>query len=114
MSVHFDTLSLGDFFVLGGRVYVKTDDSQCKRLVDGRTDPAAVAGFTAVEPLKLVRTFIYPPIPVRSFDWNIHLEDYDGAPDAGWQPTGYGATEHEALIDFAADYEDHLVEGEDA
>lgn len=43
---------------------------------------------------------VYPPIPLRQFDWRATLGDYDGAPDAGHQPMGYGRTEEEAIADL--------------
>jgi hypothetical protein len=43
-----------------------------------------------------------PPIPIRDFDWSAHLDDYDGAPDAGWQPVGHGRTEDAAIADLLA------------
>lgn len=45
-----------------------------------------------------------PPIPVRCFDWVATLTDYDGAPDAGHQPVGHGATELEAMQDLIVEY----------
>lgn len=45
-------------------------------------------------------THVYPPIPIRSFDWSAHFDGYDGAPDAGFQPIGSGATEQEAIDDL--------------
>lgn len=58
---------------------------------------------------KIITHFEYPPIPVRCFDWSAVTENYDGAPDAGWQPIGRGATEAEAVADLLeqiADRED--------
>ena len=56
---------------------------------------------------RIVTSFIYPPIPIRSFDWSAHLDSYDGAPDAGFQPVGHGATEAEAIADLKQQIEDH-------
>lgn len=42
------------------------------------------------------------PIPLNNFDWSAVFEDYDGAPDAGFNPVGYGATEAEAIADLKA------------
>lgn len=50
-----------------------------------------------------IRTdFVYPPIPLRQFDWSAIDEDtYDGAPDSGNRgQIGYGATEAEAIADL--------------
>jgi hypothetical protein len=42
-----------------------------------------------------------PPIPDRSSDYAAYDDDtYDGAPDAGAQVVGWGATEAEAVADF--------------
>lgn len=52
---------------------------------------------------RIVTSFVYPPIPVRSFDWCAH---YDGEEEAG--NYGYGATEAEAVQDFIDNcQEDH-------
>lgn len=45
-------------------------------------------------------TFVYPPIPVRSFDWCAVDDDtYDGAEDSHCL-IGYGRTEQEAIADL--------------
>jgi hypothetical protein len=49
----------------------------------------------------------FPPIPLRSYDWSACLSDYDGAPDAGWQPVGHGRTEQEAIDDLLRQIEEH-------
>lgn len=46
--------------------------------------------------MKIVTQFIYPPIPVRKFDWSAvddETYDYD-------KPIGFGATEQEAIDDL--------------
>lgn len=45
-------------------------------------------------------TFWAKPIPDRRFDWEAFTDNYDGAPDAGPQPYGYGATEEAAIADL--------------
>jgi hypothetical protein len=50
--------------------------------------------------LKIRTEHVYPPIPVRQFDWAAVLDDYDGAPDAGYQPVGHGRTQAEAIADL--------------
>lgn len=40
------------------------------------------------------------PIPTSAFDWTATLDSYDGAPDAGHQPIGFGSTEQEAVSDL--------------
>jgi len=49
---------------------------------------------------KIITSHVYPPIPWRGNDWCAHLDDYDGAPDAGPQVVGWGATEAEAVADL--------------
>lgn len=39
--------------------------------------------------------FIYPPIPIRCFDWQATLADYEPG-----DPVGVGATEAEAIADL--------------
>lgn len=61
---------------------------------------------------KIITSHDHPPIPVRSFDWSAVLDSYDGAPDAGWQPVGHGATEQEAieaLLEQIAEHEEILT-----
>ena len=47
-----------------------------------------------------------------NLDWTpagfvAYLDSYDGAPDAGYQPTGYGSTKVEALRDLVREVEDY-------
>lgn len=51
---------------------------------------------------------IYPPIPLRQFDWcAVDEETYDGAPDSRTRnQVGYGATEEEAIADLLSILED--------
>ena len=44
---------------------------------------------------KIVTRFVYPPIPLRQFDWCAVTEDYDLG-----SPCGYGRTEVEAIADL--------------
>lgn len=46
---------------------------------------------------KIVTSFIYPPIPIRSFDWCAYR---DGQEELGGY--GYGRTEQEAIDDLLA------------
>lgn len=49
--------------------------------------------------MKIRTDFIYPPIPVRDFDWSaIDDSTYDGK----GCPIGRGATEEEAIADLLA------------
>ena len=48
---------------------------------------------------KIITEHVFPPIPVRSFDWSAVWNDYDGADDSNC-PTGSGSTEKEAVQDL--------------
>jgi hypothetical protein len=48
-----------------------------------------------------------PPIPSLDFEWSAVTDDYDGAPDAGWQPVGHGRTEDEAIADLLRQIEEY-------
>lgn len=39
---------------------------------------------------RIITTFVYPPIPIRTMDWAAHYDDPEG-------PVGRGATEQEAI-----------------
>lgn len=54
--------------------------------------------------MKIVTSFIYPPIPDRRFDWQAVDDDsYDGADDSSNRhQIGYGSTEQEAVADLMA------------
>lgn len=41
---------------------------------------------------KIVTSFVYPPIPIRCFDWCACRDGYEPG-----EPLGYGATEAEAI-----------------
>lgn len=45
--------------------------------------------------MKINTRCIYPPIPLRSFDWEAVTDDYDGG-----DPIGFGRTEEEAIADL--------------
>ena len=44
---------------------------------------------------KIVTTHVYPPIPIRSFDWSAVLDGYEPGCPIGW-----GATEEAAIADL--------------
>lgn len=48
---------------------------------------------------KIITDFIYPPIPLRQFDWAAW---YDGEEENG--PYGYGRTEEEAVKELLENY----------
>jgi hypothetical protein len=45
--------------------------------------------------MNIQTSFVYPPIPVRDFDWQAYVEGYEPG-DA----LGHGATEEEAITDL--------------
>jgi hypothetical protein len=55
--------------------------------------------------MKVVTSYWPKPIPVRCYDWTACSDEYDGAPDAGFQPVGYGRTEAEAIANFYEELE---------
>jgi hypothetical protein len=54
---------------------------------------------------RIILTYDPPPIPIRNFDFRACFDDYDGAPDAGHQCMGDGATAVQALCEIYDDYE---------
>lgn len=46
---------------------------------------------------KIVTSFVYPPIPIRTYDWSACRDGYE-PPD----PIGRGSTEAEAIADLLA------------
>lgn len=49
---------------------------------------------------------VYPPIPIRSFDWMAYDADWDGDPETAHNyAIGYGATEEAAIEDCRAEME---------
>lgn len=50
---------------------------------------------------KIITTYVYPPIPIRSMDWQAH---YDGQEECG--PYGHGPTEEEAIKDLVENTEE--------
>lgn len=49
---------------------------------------------------KIITHHIYPPIPMRQFDWSAVRDGYEPGCPIGW-----GRTETEAMIDLAAEEE---------
>lgn len=43
----------------------------------------------------MITSFVYPPIPIRQFDWCAYLEGTEEEANYGW-----GATEAEAILDL--------------
>ncbi len=46
-------------------------------------------------PNVMITDFVYPPIPVRWFDWCAYLDGYEPGDAIGW-----GRTEAEAILDL--------------
>ena len=65
------------------------------------------------EGIKLRVEYVHPPIPIRSMDWVAYDDNrYDGAPDAGKQIAGQGATLGDAIKDFAEQFiEENCIDG---
>ena len=55
---------------------------------------------------KIVTSFVYPPIPIRSCDWQAHF-DGDEPDDDGRMLVGYGSTEQEAINDLMDAFDEH-------
>lgn len=52
---------------------------------------------------KIRTTYVYPPIPIRDFDWSAIDDDtYDGP----GSPIGTGRTEQDAIADLMGQIED--------
>jgi hypothetical protein len=51
---------------------------------------------------KIITSFVYPPIPLRSNDWCAYFDDL-GAEDS---PYGWGAIEAEAIADLLENYDE--------
>lgn len=54
-------------------------------------------------PHKIIATFVYPPIPIRTMDWQAHY-DNDEPDDEGRMVTGHGRTEEEAVLDLIVEH----------
>lgn len=53
--------------------------------------------------MKIRTSYVYPPIPIRDFDWSAVDDDtYDGE----GCPIGFGRTEEDAIADLLAQIED--------
>lgn len=50
--------------------------------------------------MKITTQHIFPPIPIRTHDWMAYFDDRDEG------PTGFGATEPEAIADLKEQMED--------
>lgn len=59
--------------------------------------------------MKVITSFVHPPIPCRRFDWEAHIQ---GEEEHG--PTGQGETEVEALRDLCAQLATLYYESQEA
>ena len=58
--------------------------------------------------MKIKTTYIFPPIPVRQFDWCAVDDDtYDGAEGSNC-PIGFGRTQEEAIADLLEKMEEAI------
>lgn len=59
---------------------------------------------------KINTEFVYPPIPIRNFDWCATFDDYDCDCDQdgyfSHDPVGYGRTKQDAIDDLLEQVED--------
>jgi hypothetical protein len=55
--------------------------------------------------MKIITQFIYPPIPVRDFDWQAVTDNYEAG-----DPIGHGRTEWSAIRDLEAQLEESTSE----
>ena len=75
---------------------------------DGSTADAALSEAVKPRPRKIVTEHVYPPIPIRQFDWAAHDDNYE-PPDSdgvGGGIVGWGRTEAEAIADYLQLVED--------
>lgn len=60
--------------------------------------------------MKIETSFVYPPIPIRQFDWQATTDNYDAElVDGEWRsshPVGHGATEAAAIADLLEQIEE--------
>lgn len=56
--------------------------------------------------MKVIVSYICPPIPIRSMDWEATIDSYNG--DEANAPRGFGHTRVEAVADLASQLEDDL------
>jgi hypothetical protein len=57
-----------------------------------------------VEKMPAIEThFIYPPIPMRQFDWCAYYAGTE-PDDDGNMEAGYGKTEHDAIVDLLTNF----------
>ena len=50
--------------------------------------------------MKILTEYVFPPIPLRDFDWSAVTDNYEPG-----CPIGYGRTEEEAIADLMAEIE---------
>lgn len=58
---------------------------------------------------KIITTFVYPPIPIRTCDWQA-VYDGDEPNDNGYMPIGHGRTEVDAINDLVQNFPRENVE----
>lgn len=68
------------------------------------TNEERAARIRAADRGKVNVHFVYPPIPLRQFDWCATFDD-DEPDDNGNMRAGYGKTESEAIDDLLEDIE---------
>ena len=85
---------------------LETDIGQCEECDgEGCELPQDIIGrILAIGRGKVNLSFIYPPIPIRQFDW-VASFDNDEPDDDGNMICGYGKTRADALNDLLDQYE---------
>lgn len=56
---------------------------------------------------QIVITFVYPPIPVRDYDWSASWENDEPDDEGHWRLMGYGKTPLAAIVDLLDQTEDY-------
>lgn len=51
-------------------------------------------------PPRIITTHVYPPIPIRTMDWQAHYDNEDDPTDGFPVPVGRGRTERDAVVDL--------------
>ena len=60
-----------------------------------------VGALSTTKPSGIRTAFIFPPIPIRDFDWSAVQDDYEPG-----MPVGYGRTEADAVADLEVQMEE--------
>ena len=116
LKVKQEGIKVGDSEVFDPEAYKKQKAEEDRRLFEENNEGSNVTVTNETfmpraggreKPKHVETVAVFPPIPTRNNDWAAYDPNtYDGAPDAGRQCVGRGATEEEALQDFWEQWED--------